>query len=307
MMSVIMNRLLELGLGDTIHMDFDSYDSFKRVWFVQSGQRSFDVIDKLTTNKIGTVTDNKVELSDNSMTSEDVLREYAKFLKRPEAQITRSADKVMKSFMLSSYSDVYNIKLIGCILINALKTSNNMIQGPDNSTEVADRIAACVTWLRSTDFYDAPASTVYHDSTVGGLVKHSLNVVDKISELVWIDSFRDVDIADAILVGLVHDWCKIGYYQSYERNVKQPDGSWVKQPSFKVADTPLLCYGHGVSSMAAAMRFFSLTGEQQLAIRWHMGEYNVAPNEMNELHQANAHVPMCYLIQFADRLACTEY
>lgn len=31
-------------------------------------------------------------------------------------------------------------------------------------------------WLKSTDFFTAPASTRFHGAYLGGLVKHSLNV-----------------------------------------------------------------------------------------------------------------------------------
>lgn len=31
-------------------------------------------------------------------------------------------------------------------------------------------------WLKSTDFFTAPASTRFHGAYPGGLVKHSLNV-----------------------------------------------------------------------------------------------------------------------------------
>ena len=55
------------------------------------------------------------------------------------------------------------------------------------------------------------------------------------------------------------------------------------------------------------MKFFKLSQEEALAIRWHMGEYNVADNEMNELHYANENYPLVFLLQFADRLSITNY
>ena len=67
------------------------------------------------------------------------------------------------------------------------------------------------------------------------------------------------------------------------------------------------CLGHGVSSMFLASRFFKLSVEEAAAIRWHMGDYNVADNEMNDLHQANETYPMVQLLQFADRLSRVKY
>lgn len=168
------------------------------------------------------------------------------------------------------------------------------------------------TWLVSTDFFDAPASSRYHDSTQHGLLQHTLKVVEKLSELFECYSFEryssTYSFASAVLVALVHDWCKIGYYEKYCRNVKNENtGQWEQIDSFRIKEITDTCLGHGVSSMFLANKFINLTEAEAEAIRWHMGEYNVAPNEMNELHEANAYNPFCYLIQFADRLACTKY
>lgn len=166
---------------------------------------------------------------------------------------------------------------------------------------------AMIDWLRSTDFYRAPASSVYHESFAGGLVTHHLKVYNEICELIKIPKFSSVDITSAALVALTHDWCKIYTYTSYKRNVKNDQtGQWEQVDSFK-RDFKGLTLGHGATSMFLASRFFQLSAHEALAIRWHMGEYNVCEGEMNELHNGNAKVPLCYLIQFADRLACVNY
>ena len=59
--------------------------------------------------------------------------------------------------------------------------------------------------------------------------------------------------------------------------------------------------------MFFSSKFFRLSSEEAVAIRWHMGEYNVASNESSELHLANEAFPLVFLIQFADRLAITKY
>ena len=59
--------------------------------------------------------------------------------------------------------------------------------------------------------------------------------------------------------------------------------------------------------MYLASKCFNLNLECLSAIRWHMGEYNVAQNEMNELHQCNEQFPLVQLLQFADRLSITSY
>ncbi len=162
-------------------------------------------------------------------------------------------------------------------------------------------------WLRSTDFYKAPASTVYHDAFVGGLLVHTLNVYNNIVALQVVPQFKDVDIASAALVALTHDWCKIGLYEIYQKNVKnETTGQWEKVDAFRHNQTgvPL---GHGVSSMFLASKFFRLTTEEALAIRWHQGRFNVCREEINEFQRANEIYPLVHMIQFADSLSITQY
>jgi len=164
-----------------------------------------------------------------------------------------------------------------------------------------------VTWLRSTDFYKAPASTIYHESFVGGLLVHTLNVYNNMIALRSASQFKDVDIVSAALVALTHDWCKIGLYETYQKNVKnESTGQWEKVDAFRYNQTgvPL---GHGVSSMFLASKFFRLSTEEALAIRWHMNRFRVCEDEISELQKANETFPLVHLIQFADALSITSY
>ena len=134
---------------------------------------------------------------------------------------------------------------------------------------------------------------------------HSLKVYQRMLSLRSV--FPSVSMLSLTIVALTHDWCKMGLYEQYMKNVKdETTGVWHQEPAYKKVshNIPL---GHGTTSMFLASKFFRLTLEESLAIRWHMGEYNVADNEVNELQKANATYPMVYLIQFADRLSCVEY
>ena len=209
------------------------------------------------------------------------------------------------------YEDKYFTLFLGSLVYRQWCSTRKVERSRE--MKICERFFMMRSWLTTTDFLYAPASSRYHDSEHKGLLKHTIKVVEKLSELFQCYSFQrysssSCSFASAVLVALVHDWCKINYYEAYNRNVKNDKtGQWEKVESYKIKDVIGTCLGHGVSSMFIANKFFNLTRAEAEAIRWHMGEYNVAPNEMNELHQANAYNPLCYLIQFADRLACTKY
>lgn len=254
---------------------------------------------------IGTVIEQKEEIELVSVTgtipefdSSDVSTCFNKFKRRPEYYVY-DFERIYKRHDGTAV-EMYKMLLIGCILIRVPSA---------NIENLAISIDKMFSWLNSTDFYVAPASTKYHGAESGGLLKHTLKVVYLTMQLLHSPIWQDkINVASAILTALVHDWCKIGRYESYLKNVKNEDtGIWEKQNAYKLKDTQLSCLGHGVSSMFLAERFFRLSVEEAAAIRWHMGEYNVADNEMDELHQANETYPLVQLLQFADRLSITRY
>lgn len=175
-----------------------------------------------------------------------------------------------------------------------------MMYEDDLAEKYADR---AIKWLAGTDFYVAPASTRYHDSEPSGLLKHTLKVVNRTIDLTTIDPFRSVNLAEAIIVAIVHDLCKVNFYESFMRNVKNEDtGEWEKVASYrhKPSDYP---FGHGITSLYIAQKLFKLTLEQALAIRWHMSIYDVSDYQKSDLFDANERYPMVMLIQMADQLS----
>lgn len=174
--------------------------------------------------------------------------------------------------------------------------------------KVQKKIDAIMNWLDNTDMKTSPASTVYHESVEGGLVVHTLKVFNQMIDVHKIPVYTTItQYHSAALVALVHDWCKIGRYESYIRNVKNEEtGQWDKVKCYKRKDA-LLPLGHGVASLFQAAQCFALNPEEALAIRWHMSHWNAADNEVDELQQANETAPLVHMIQFADALAITKY
>jgi len=246
-----------------------------------------------------------IELQEDNGTllDKDIVEEFIKFKEtRPEYYYTKPVLNTISVF--EDLIKVYDIIFAGAILVRA------------NTDEAIPQIEKCLKWLHSTDFYSAPGSTIYHDAFLGGLLSHTLDVVERIRDLLNTTSFSTVNPEDAIIVALVHDWCKIGSYESYMRNVKDDiTKKWNEVPAFRVKDVTTLptdllllkSQGHGEASEAIASRYIRLSPEQSLAIRWHMGEYQCVNELYNQLQCANENFPLVHLIQFADRLAITNY
>jgi len=137
--------------------------------------------------------------------------------------------------------------------------------------EGADKL---LDFLLKSDFFTAPASTRYHLACEGGLLQHSLNVYDclvdilnrpRMKELYGVE-YSDESIA---IAALLHDLCKVNFYKTSFRNVKDETGKWVSAPYYTIEDN--LPYGHGEKSVYIVSGFMRLTRDEAFAIRYHMG------------------------------------
>ena len=118
-----------------------------------------------------------------------------------------------------------------------------------------------IEFLENSDFFEAPASTRFHGSWKGGLLEHSMKVYEILKT-------KTEDSDSVKIVALLHDICKVNYYKTDFRNVKN-NGVWEQVPYYTVDDT--IPYGHGEKSVMMISEFIKLTPEEKYAIRWHMG------------------------------------
>ena len=118
-----------------------------------------------------------------------------------------------------------------------------------------------IEFLENSDFFEAPASTRYHGAWEGGLLAHSMKVYEILKT-------KTEDSDSVKIVALLHDICKVNYYKTDFRNVKN-NGVWEQVPYYTVDDT--IPYGHGEKSVMMISEFIKLTPEEKYAIRWHMG------------------------------------
>lgn len=128
-------------------------------------------------------------------------------------------------------------------------------------------------WLKSTDFFTAPASTRFHGAYPGGLVKHSLNVY----------------------YALLGNFNLRGLYSPQTQAIGE-------YPDYTVKDQ--MPMGHGEKSVYLVMKHMELTDDEALAIRWHMGAYDDAfRGGSRALNAAMERTPLVLELHYADMIA----
>lgn len=115
-------------------------------------------------------------------------------------------------------------------------------------------------WLINNGFKTAPASTKYHGNVEGGLYRHSCKVTEELVRLTIKLDLEWQRKSSPYIVGMFHDLCKIDQYE------KNEDG-------YEYNSNTLLT-GHGDKSIMLLSQFITLTEEEMLCIRYHMGAYN---------------------------------
>lgn len=208
----------------------------------------------------------------------------------------------------------YYEELLAKSLIERAKQRNPDCE--DIQSKVFPYIKYILEWLRNGDFYTCPASTKYHDSCYAGLLTHTLSAYNQLVDLRTVYKFREVvehQWWSAVFSILVHDWCKIGRYESYWKNVKdEKTGEWNQVSAYRYKEDSVGRLGHATQSLVMAMqlcnsKYTSLTFEEMSAIRWHMDNWDMTTYDAVDLQQCNEKIPMVRMIQFADQLAVTEY
>ena len=172
-----------------------------------------------------------------------------------------------------------------------------------------------LAYLEKSDFYVAPTSSKFHLNEPGGLCLHSLNVFDTAFKLRThvlqpavengVSPFTTLPNEENVAIcALFHDLCKIGLYHEAERFKKDENDRWVKYKGYNVEDS--FPFGHGEKSCFLIERFMRLRPEELLAIRWHMGMFDMGEQGSTlrtSFYRAVEMSPLVALIHSADMLA----
>lgn len=174
------------------------------------------------------------------------------------------------------------------------------------STNICNVIDTLYSWdYWNKDFFKTAASTKYHGSYVGGLVEHCVRVMYYLLRMKreFSEALNNFDVYEICSTALLHDLCKLGYYEQVQDKYKKDKMIWVKCAN---ADRGL---GHGVESMVRVQRLYAqlkipcLKDECLEAIRWHMGAFDLSKTDDAYYHTAVKENPLVLALHYADSLA----
>lgn len=181
----------------------------------------------------------------------------------------------------------------------------------DNS----DECKALLGYLDKSDFYSAPASTMFHGSFKGGLACHTLNVIMESLKMAplflqeWEESpafnkKMKISACDIFVAALAHDLCKTNFYTTQMRNKKDDSGRWVQCEYFtvKCGNRNL---GHGSESCFQLIKLCPSYIDNRVvleAIKAHMGFSDLSGTETKNYNNLLDN-PLVLLLQMADQMA----
>lgn len=156
-------------------------------------------------------------------------------------------------------------------------------------------------YLSLNHFFTAPASTKYHGNYEGGLFDHSFAVAKFLVRLTEDNHLTWKNPRSPYIVGMFHDLCKIDQYR-HPASRLITDGVTVMD-SFKWEYNPdTLLKGHGDKSVMLLSQFYTLTDEEIMCIRYHMGAFT-DKSEWNDYTRAVHQYPNVLWTHQADMLA----
>lgn len=174
----------------------------------------------------------------------------------------------------------------------------NFMKLPDGTSVVSDDM---VDYLITNGFFTAPASTKYHGNYEGGLFEHSYAVTKFLLTLTQDNHLTWKNPRAPYIVGMFHDLCKIDQYR-HPASRLITDGVPVMD-SFKWEYNPdALLKGHGDKSVMLLSQFYTLTDEEIMCIRYHMGAFT-DKSEWNDYTRAVRNYPNVLWTHQADMLA----
>lgn len=161
--------------------------------------------------------------------------------------------------------------------------------------------ADAIDRLVDMGFFTAPASTKYHGAYEGGLFDHSCNVTNA---LLWLTEQCGIywdKPASPYIIGMFHDLCKCDQYRNVATG-KTLTGEPIYDPMAWEHNPDTLLKGHGDKSVMLLSQFYTLTEDEIMCIRYHMGAFTDKA-EWNDYTGAIHNHPHVLWVHTADIIA----
>lgn len=173
-------------------------------------------------------------------------------------------------------------------------------------------VESVVSYLEQAGFFLAPASVSRHLSHEGGLLEHSLNVW-KMAQMLRTQTIgmrpeleKQLPEDSVTIAALLHDVCKANIYKTVQKWRKDENNRWESYDAYDT-DYSRFPVGHGEKSVIMLLRLgLQLTNDEIIAIRWHMGAWNLpmqSYEDKQNISVAYDGCPLAAIIQAADALA----
>lgn len=144
-------------------------------------------------------------------------------------------------------------------------------------------------WCVENEFFSQPASTKYHGNYPGGLFDHSYNVAKALCVLTQRNGLEWERPDSPCIIGMFHDICKTDNYMQDANEIYE-------------YNTETLLKGHGDKSVMILASLTTLTEEEVMCIRYHMGAFTDS-GEWNYYTRAIHKYPNVLWSHHADMIA----
>lgn len=130
-------------------------------------------------------------------------------------------------------------------------------------------------WLVEQGFFMKPAAIKHHGNYTGGLFDHSFEVMITLVEMTESLGLKWSRPESPYIVGMFHDLCKMDDYvdENAEGIVMMGTGSPISNDPEWTYNSNRILKGHGDKSVMMLSQFMTLTEEEIMCIRFHMGAY----------------------------------
>jgi len=174
---------------------------------------------------------------------------------------------------------------------------------PEESDHLITGNTQFVKYLEGGGFFTAPASTKYHGAYEGGLYDHCRCVFNRLNKLTHDNNLSWQRDESPFIIGMFHDLCKCDQYKKVGGTVTMLQGQEISAPAgyHYEFDANTVLKGHAPKSIMILSQFITLTEEEMLCIRFHMGAYET--DDWDAFDKAIRKCPNVLWTHMADMLA----